>query len=119
MKNDDSSIFDGIVKLLEETKHLHNLEASERATIATLVQAIARSDRVTRGIFYTEATKIAEMLSERQEEQRKEAGKILRKYRSIWGDEELGEDICKLLDEEDAKPTDIDSKDSPKKKVIN
>lgn len=119
MKNEeDNSIFEGVIKVLEDTKHLHTLDATEYVTIATLVSAIAHSSRMIRGIFYSEAVKIARVLDQKQDELRKQAGDILRKYRSVWGDEELGEDICRMLDEEDAAAAPNDD-DAPKKKVSN
>jgi len=120
MKNEeDDSIFNGVVKVLEDTKHLHTLDITEYVTIATLVSAIAHSSRMIRGIFYSEAVKIARVLDQKQDDLRKQAGDILRKYRSVWGDEELGEDICRMLDEEDAAAAAPNDNGAPKKKVSN
>jgi len=115
---DEDGIFKGVIKVLEETKHLHSLEISEYAAIAALASAIAHSNRIIRIVFYEEVAKVARMLNDKQGEQHKEIGAILRKYRSIWGDGELDEDICRMLDKEDADPKDT-NEDDPKKKVIN
>lgn len=117
----DNSIFDGIMKLLKETEQLHNkVDPDEYPIIAALVTAIIYSDRSERSFFYEETMKIADALGERYRKRHKEIGAILRKYRSVWGDEDLDKETCRLLDEEDAarKPKDIDRED-PKKKVVN
>lgn len=114
----DNSVFDGVIKLLGETEH--QLRPDEYSTVAALVAAIAYSDRAERNFFYAELMKIADVLGEKDRRRHKEVGNILRNYRNLWGDEELDEETCRLLDEEDAarKPKDIDE-DDPKKKVVN
>ena len=114
----DNSIFDGVTKLLEETKHLHEMKPDEYPAVAALVTAIVYSDRSERNFFYAEIMKIADVLGEKYKKRRKEIGAILRKYRNLWGDEELDEETCRLLDEEDAARKPKDGED-PKKKVVN
>jgi hypothetical protein len=116
---DDKSLFEGIIKLLNETSDYHLLKENEYLAIATLVDTIAHSNEIIRNHFYTEMVKVARFLDTEQKKIHKEIGGMLRNYRAIWGDKELGEDICKLLDKEDGKPTDVDVIDEPKKKVVN
>jgi len=117
----DNSIFDGVTKLLEETKHLHEIKSDEYSTIAALVVAIVYSECSERNFFYTEILKIADALDEKYRKRRKEIGATLRNYRNLWGDENLDEETCRLLDEEDAakKPKDIDDVEDLKKKIVN
>jgi hypothetical protein len=117
----DNSVSDGVIKLLEETKHLHAVGDSEYPAIAALVTAIVYSDRSERSFLYAEFMKVAETMGERYRKRRKEIGAALRRYRNLWGDADLDEETCRLLDEEDAaaKPKDIDDEGDPKKKVVN
>lgn len=118
-ENDD--IFDGVIKLLEETAHSHKVGCEEWPLIAAMVSSVTHSNAIMRRLFYTEVIEVAKRLDKKEEELHKQAGDILRRYRNIWGDAELDEEVCRLLDEEDAAniPKDVDGDGIPKKKVPN